>query len=130
MIGDITGYPSLDTFCLDGKCLNQLPFLLVDHTDNIQNYHGSGMIGLAPTNQGTGAKMFVPELYRQGLIPRSLFALFLHGGKHHSHLTLGGYDLNSYAKAGERITWLPILNTGLWEFRVSRIKLGSYHLST
>lgn len=56
-----------------------------------------GILGLAPSKQGTQASLFIDELYNNGLIDKRLFSFFISKSRDESRVTFGGVNM-SYAK--------------------------------
>ena len=52
-------------------------FKAVVYQEQLGGLAGSGLIGLAPSAQGTQAQLFVPSLHEQGAIPNNQFAMFI-----------------------------------------------------
>ena len=58
----------------------------------------SGIVGLSPSGQDSGAQLFIPSLYEQGAIKNNIFSIFIDNNGH-SKIHMGGYDVNKYARA-------------------------------
>lgn len=98
-----------DTLCFTKtgvECIDDVQFIAVEDASDIGNDRFSGIIGLAPTNENADTKL--PSFISQG---ESMFSFYLsktEGEK--GKITLGGYDLDSFAKAGkqndEDVNWV------------------------
>ena len=91
---------------------------------DLEGLAGAGLIGLAPSNQGAGAQLFVPSLFKQGAIKKNMFSMFIDPSET-SKIQLGGYDLKKYAKGP--INWYPINSPAFWELTFSNVRLGVNH---
>lgn len=95
-------------------CIENFSFIAVDSATDIQNDLFSGIVGLAPKDpDGSGQ---IPSFVEQG---EKIFSFYL--SKEEGALgkiTLGGYDLNSFAATGHTdeasVQWISILDD-MWK---------------
>jgi hypothetical protein len=64
-----------DTVCLTANtCADDVSFLGVVVTTGLEGLKSDGILGLAPSNQGSEADMFLDELFYAGLISSRVIA--------------------------------------------------------
>lgn len=74
--GNIEGYEIFDRVCLDDttqglqekNCLPRFTMLGIYLSHELDDLKADGILGLAPSNQGSRSKLFVEELYNAGII--------------------------------------------------------------
>jgi len=67
--GQMYGYISSDRVCLtETACASKIDFLSAVETEGLNSVKADGIVGLAPSSQGSQAELFVTELVRNGLI--------------------------------------------------------------
>ncbi len=125
--GSVWGNLAQDQVCLVkgdiDQCLTDHQFLSVFLTSDLSGLQADGILGLAPSSQGTGALMFVEKLYNEGVINRKMFSFSLGGTNEPSKIIFGGYDLQ-YAQDNQTITWNNLVNDNYWTVRLVDAKLG------
>ena len=52
-------------------------FLAVDKTSDLNSLKADGVLGLAPSSQGTRSPLFIDELYQNGIIDNRIFAFYM-----------------------------------------------------
>jgi cathepsin D len=68
--GYVEGFDSLDTVCLNPNssvgfgCMEDYKFKSIKRQEDLSGLAGSGIVGLAPTDEFSGAQLFVPSLYQ------------------------------------------------------------------
>ena len=67
--------------------------LSVFQTDDLTGLKADGIVGLSPSNQRSGAALFINELYNSGVIDQRVFGFYVSKGADTSKITIGGYDL-------------------------------------
>ena len=69
-----------------------------------------GIIGLGPKieDNSSNAELFVEVAYNQGSIDEKIFSFLVGDGYNINYFTIGGYDLESYARS--ELTWHPLAN--------------------
>jgi len=87
----------------------------------LDGYAPSGLIGLSPTDQDSGAQLFVPSLFEQGAIKHNMFAMFI-DQKGESRIQIGGFDLKKYASGA--IKWYDLSGDRFWQFSFGSVMLG------
>lgn len=81
----------------------------------------SGIVGLSPSGQDSGAQLFIPSLYEQGAIRNNMFALYIDNEKH-SKIHMGGYDLDRYAIGP--LNWHKLSSDSFWEMPLHYVRAG------
>ena len=126
--GEVLGYDTRDQVCLnedntlENGCMSDYLFRTVVWEKDLEGLAGAGLIGLAPSNQGAGAQLFVPSLYKQGAIKKNMFSMFIDPNET-SKIQIGGYDLKKYAKGP--INWYKINSQAFWELTFDHVKIGN-----
>jgi hypothetical protein len=95
-------------------CLRNYNFLSVFNTKDLSGLQSDGILGLAPSNQGTGAELFIERLYRENMIAKKVFAFNLGGTNEKSNVIFGDYDVGKYAKPGSQISWNTLKDDTYW----------------
>mmetsp|Transcript_25650 Transcript_25650/g.44903 ORF Transcript_25650/g.44903 Transcript_25650/m.44903 type:complete len:273 (-) Transcript_25650:166-984(-) len=89
-----------------------------------------GILGLGFSNLSDGKLTFIQNLKAQGVISHAVFAFYLSDSDFgrmdettQSVVTIGGYNLASYAKGA--LAWIPVYSdTGYWAVALNGISLG------
>ena len=87
-----------------------------------------GILGLAPTKQGTQADLVLEELSTQGLIKASVFSMLIGDQDEESKATFGGYNASKYGDGS--IQWHNLTSTHYWMLNFTGARLGSVHLNS
>lgn len=121
------GVHGQDTVCLAQQvCANNVSLLVVDATWDLEGLYADGIMGMSPTAQGRGAELVIDELYKQGAIDEKVFSIQVGDLYEPSKITIGGYDVEKYAK--ENITWHNLTNKRYWTIDMDSVKIGEEDL--
>lgn len=127
--GTVYGYDSADQVCITphgrigNGCMADYLFKSVVGQRDLEGLAGAGIIGLAPSSQGTAAQLFVPSLYRKGAIKQNVFAMFIDANGQ-SKIQIGGYDTKKYARGP--LHWHPLSSSLFWQVKFDHVRLGSW----
>lgn len=127
--GSVVGIDSEDQVCItpDGTlgrgCMANYLFKTVFGQRDLDGLAGAGIIGLSPSNQGAGAQLFVPSLYRKGAIKSNVFAMFIDQNGQ-SKIQIGGYNVQKYAQGP--LNWHPLSSPFFWQVKFDHVKLGNW----
>lgn len=72
------GYQFFDKVCLGyqgGHCLPHHKLLGIYLSHELTELEADGVLGLAPSDQGSTSKLFVEELYNAGVIGQKMFSM-------------------------------------------------------
>ena len=131
--GHVIGNDATDMVCLNPEstlgngCMNNYKFKVVTKQEDLSGLGSSGIIGLSPSNFGSGAQLFVPSLYKQGAIKKNMFSMFVNPVGD-SKIQIGGYDLKKYAQSD--IHWNKITSPMFWSVDFSDAKVGDFVINT
>jgi len=110
-MGSVWGFDTTDQVCLNedsvigNGCMADYLFKTVVEQKDLSGLAGAGLIGLSPSNQYSGAQLFVPSLYEQGAIKKNMFSMFI-DQTDVSMMQIGGYNLDKYAKGP--LNWVDL----------------------
>jgi hypothetical protein len=132
--GDVEGWESTDRVCLDSSqdgllsknCLPSHKFLSIYLSNELTDLEADGILGLAPSTQGTtGNKLFIEELYNAGIIGQKMFSMSFGSSPSdvNSKIVFGGYNLD-YAKPGEVITWNSLVDELYWALKMTGLGIN------
>lgn len=109
--------------------------MLVDFDMNFENMRADGILvramqGLGFNKLSDGHPTFVENLKNAGVIDAAMFGVFLSDSdfgrmeeKRQSVITIGGYDLEMYAKGA--LAWIPVYSdAGYWAVALNSVSLG------
>ena len=72
--------------------------LLIEDSWDLNGLYADGILGMAPTSQRGKADLVVEKLWEQGAIPESVFSFQIGDLDEKSVVTIGGYDVEKYAR--------------------------------
>ena len=73
--GAMMGFKADDTVCLTpDRCATNIRFLLASQTTGLSGLKADGILGLSPSDQGSGADMLLDELQQKGLLQSRIFS--------------------------------------------------------
>ncbi|CDW85431.1 eukaryotic aspartyl protease family protein [Stylonychia lemnae] len=122
--GSIMGLQSQDQFCLsDNHCLPNTKFLGTFKTLGLNALISQGIVGLAPSNQGSQSQMLMDQLKIHRMINQTVFSLLIDENSLVSKMTIGGYDFMKYSKGN--LYWHKILNNKYWTLPINQISIGN-----
>lgn len=136
-VGSVEGYLSTDTVCLSDvdeglqskNCLPNHNLLAVYLSNDLSNLEADGLLGLAPSDQGSGNNLFIEELYNAGIIGAKVFSMSLGQSAldQNSRVVLGGFR-PELAKPGAPLSWNPLVDTMYWTVEMNAFSVGKKEL--
>lgn len=129
--GTVFGYDSYDDVCIkpDGDygdgCMPNYLFKTVVGQHDLQGLAGAGIIGLSPSEQNSGARLFVPTLYHRMAIKKNMFAMFMDPNGQ-SKIQIGGYDLKKYSRGP--MNWHPLSDPNFWQMNFNDVRIGKWKM--
>ena len=109
----MAGVKAEDTVCLTpDKCASQVRFLNALQTTGLSGLKADGILGLSPSDQGSGADMLLDELQQKGLLETRTFSFQIGDGNELSYVTMGGYDAEKYARGP--LVWHDLVDDNYW----------------
>mmetsp|Transcript_17739 Transcript_17739/g.12676 ORF Transcript_17739/g.12676 Transcript_17739/m.12676 type:complete len:245 (+) Transcript_17739:319-1053(+) len=127
--GSAYGLLSAEQACLekDQKTCVDLKMLSVVQNTGLEGLDADGLMGMAPSNQDTQAKIYIEELYNAGIVSEQVFGFYL-SATEPCKLTLGGYDPNFGlgVPSNQTITWNKLVDDNYWSVNLHAASLGDY----
>ena len=102
--------------------------LVIEQSWDLKGLYADGILGLAPTAQRGSADLVVQKLYEQGAIPENIFSFQIGALDEKSVVTIGGYDVERYAKENETLVWHNLTNKFWWTLRMDGVSLDGEDL--
>jgi len=98
-------------------------------SNDLSNLEADGLLGLAPSDQGSGNKLFIEELYNAGIIGAKVFSMSLGQSAldQNSRVVLGGFR-PELAKPGASLSWNSLVDTAYWTVELSAFRVGGREL--
>lgn len=129
--GMVIGYDTTDQLCLTQNstvgngCMENYHFKSIVYQEDLDGLATAGIIGLAPSSQGTDSQLWVPSLYKAGAIKQNVFSMFIDQGKT-SKIQVGGYDEKKYAI--EDLKWYKLISDEFWQFNFDHVSIGDFKI--
>ena len=140
--GTVKGYHSRENFCLavdpscawtgqfDNECrplcVEQISSVMVVDQEGLSGLAADGIIGLGPVvgeDEGwANPELFIDVAFEQNKIDEKIFSLLIGAGQKEQILTLGGYDLERYAKSD--LVWHDSYSSEYWSVKLNGFKFG------
>ena len=99
-----------------------MDFIATTNQKGLSGMTSDGIVGLAPVARGTGASLFIEELYNKGKIDQNLFAFAIGKDFEKSKVMIGGFNLQSHSQGG--IIWHDLFDTNYWTLPMSNVAYG------
>ena len=64
-----------------------------------------GLVGMSPKETDDFGNLFISKMKESGVIDKAIFSLYINLEEDASMMQLGGYDLDTYALPGARVSW-------------------------
>jgi len=100
-------------------------FKSIVYQEDLDGLATAGIIGLAPSSQGTESQLWVPSLYKAGAIKENIFSMYIDQSAT-SKIQIGGYDTKKYAI--EELKWYPLISNAFWQFNFDAPRIGSFKI--
>lgn len=97
--------------------------LLIEDSWDLNGLYADGILGMAPTSQSGKADLVVKKLWEQGAIPESVFSFQIGDLDEKSVVTIGGYDVEKYARENETLQWHNLTNKFWWTLKLEGAQL-------
>lgn len=92
---------------------------------------------MAPANtRGGSYPLFIEEMHKAGTISEKLFSIYITNyfdeaqKDAESQITIGGYNLQKYARPGQEVTWNSLISNAYWAVSLLGASLGDWDLET
>ena len=102
--------------------------LLIEDSWDLNGLYADGILGMAPSSQRGKADLVVQKLYQQGAIPENVFSFQIGDLEEKSMVTIGGYDVEKYAREDETLQWHNLTNQFWWTLKLDGAQLGDQPL--
>jgi len=83
-----------------------------------------GIVGFAVQGD-SNSSLFIQEAFKQGLIRRRMFSLYIGSYNTPSKLHLGGYDENYFGGNKNALQWMPLVDPYFWKVCLNSVTVGS-----
>ena len=129
--GMVLGYDTTDQLCLTRNstigngCMEDYHFKSIVYQEDLDGLATAGIIGLAPSSQGTDSQLWVPSLYKAGAIKQNVFSMFIDQSST-SKIQVGGYDTKKYAI--EDLKWYKLISDEFWQFNFDNVSIGDFKI--
>ena len=107
---------------------------MVARQTGLDGLTADGIIGLAPTNDVSWVRswdaqpeLFIDKAYEQGVIDERVFSLLIGAGEKEQAFTIGGYDLESFAKSD--LVWHQNANPSYWSVKLDGFAYDDQYIS-
>lgn len=100
--------------------------IVIQNTRDFEGLQADGILGMSPTHHDEKGELLIEELYNQGEIDARIFSMQIGDLNEESVITLGGYDLERYAKGD--FTWHDLANKNYWTLNMDSVTLGGEEL--
>ena len=64
-----------------------------------------GLVGMSPKETDEFGNLFISKMKESGVIDHAIFSLYINLEEDTSVMSLGGYDLDTYALPGAQVQW-------------------------
>ena len=121
--GDVYGYNAHDSICaLPDKCANDFSFLTAAMQLGLSSVRSSGIVGLSPNHFEKRGDLFIEKLAQSGVIDERVFSMYIDVKGDTSKMTLGGYDMDTYAYPGSKLSFHSIdSESPHWEIHMDKM---------
>lgn len=104
--GDVYGYISHDQVCInEDNCADDFGFMTVGQQVNLNTLMSDGLVGMSPKETDQYGDLFILKMKETGVIDHAIFSMYINLQEDSSVMSLGGYDLETYALPGASISW-------------------------
>ncbi|GLV43473.1 cathepsin D [Carabus blaptoides fortunei] len=121
---NFTGYYSEDTFHLAQMNVTNQTFIEIDKVPYIYIfYKADGVLGLGYSSLARGVNPVFYNLIKQGRIKKALFSIYLNRDRQSNrggNVYFGRIE-DRHILQNETITYLPVNQTGYWQFKMDKI---------
>ena len=101
-------------------------FKSIVYQEDLDGLATAGIIGLAPSSQGTESQLWVPSLYKAGAIKQNIFSMYIDQSAT-SKIQIGGYDTDKYAI--EDLKWYKLTSNEFWQFNFGNVTIGDLKIN-
>ena len=145
--GGVAGSLISDTVCLSlngessasslfSHCVEQMPFLGVVKSTELDGLFTNGVLGLAPGEErefeSSGmSNNLIENMFEKGLIKEKIFSFYLGESsdfRNPSTFTLDGYDLDRFAP-NSTLSWNYLTDANSWEVKLDNAFLGDSQIT-
>jgi cathepsin D len=102
--------------------------MLIEESWDLKGLYADGILGMSPSAQRGKADLVVQKLYEQGSIPQNVFSFQVGALDEKSVVTIGGYNVEKFAKENETLVWHNLTNKFWWTLGLEGVQLDGEDL--
>ena len=84
-----------------------------------------GILGLAPTNEGTTADLIHSKFQTSGVIQNRTFSMSIGSVTQVSKMTIGGFDINKFGQPNSTMRWHNLTSSRYWSISMTKANIGT-----